>query len=72
MVSVLLLGVQSNVAYNSDNSVIDNRENNRVCSLGTQECRGQMIPHHDDGLAKEIPEWGRRRGKRSNTFVGAN
>ena len=51
MVCVVLLGVQSSVAYNSDNSVTDNGDNNSVCSLGSQECRGQMICHCDDGVS---------------------
>lgn len=53
VVCVFLLGVQSSVAYNSDNSVADNGDNNSVCSLGSQECRGQMILHPDDGVWKK-------------------
>ncbi len=49
MVSVLLLGA----AYNSDNSAKDNGDNNRMCSLGSQECRSQIILHQNDGLAKK-------------------
>lgn len=44
------MGVQSSVAYNS---VADNGDNNSVCCLGSQECGGQMIRHHHDGLAKQ-------------------
>lgn len=58
----------SSVAYNS---VTDNGDNNSVCSLRSQECRGQMIPHHDDGGTLKNSERRSRKDKKSKSFVRA-
>lgn len=35
-----------------------------MCSLGSQECRGQMISHYDGGVAKKKMKWMGKQEKR--------
>lgn len=73
VVSVLVLGVQSSVAYNWDNSVTDNGIT-MVCAVsgvGNAGVRWFLIMMNTKKTLK-ISEWRSRKDKKSKSFVGAN